>query len=187
MKYLNILSIGWLGCIIAIAMAFKKIDIVSILIAVAVVFLSFALLLISKHKNVNNFFFVLTSIMLLISIIFVFINFFSNIVLDEYSITNIVYMIIMIVFAVVSKTAQPNSTFGIRTYYSLEYPKVWKKTHSFFSLFSTMVAPMHFSLIFFGNGWGRFWAGTFLVLLPCIVSALYSQIIGSKYKREHGE
>lgn len=107
----------------------------------------------------------------------------SHIHIDAFSATIIVYFIIQIFFAVYSSKADQNSTFGIRTPFTLDYKEVWDKTHVFMSVAETLTLPMLFALIFYAYGTLRFFSGTVIVVLPLVCSALYSNVIGVKYHK----
>lgn len=73
--------------------------------------------------------------------------------------------------------------FGIRTPFTLDYKPVWKKSHDFMSVAEASTVPLILSLTVLSEGWPRFWLGTGFVLLPLIISLLYSNMIGWKYHK----
>ncbi len=102
---------------------------------------------------------------------------------DAFSITVIVYLIIQIVFAVLATKVEQNGTFGIRTPFTMDYKPVWKRSNDFMSIAQTSTIPLILALSVLSGGWPRFWLGTGFVLLPLVISLLYSNIIGWKYHK----
>lgn len=125
------------------------------------------------------------SIIIMVSIaISAFVQNVDYIILDTYSITNVVYFVILLVFAIKSRTVEQNGTFGVRTFFTMEYEEIWNKTHKFYSIIISGFMPPLFALVFWLHGWTRFWLGSATVLLPGFIAIIYSSIIGTKYHRE---
>lgn len=113
--------------------------------------------------------------------IYIFINNIDFISIDSFSISNIVYFILMLIFSINLRKVKQNYTFGIRTSYALEYSEVWDKTHMAGSVVIAVFLPMIFTLVFWGYGWYRFWLGNACVLAPIIITVFYSNFVGAKY------
>lgn len=118
------------------------------------------------------------------AIIYTFLSNVSSFTLDAFSITIVVYFVLQTTFAIKSPNATQNYTFGIRNPMTLDHVEIWQRTHKFLSLLETSTLPLMFSLIFFSNGWVRFWVGTVLVLIPLVISSIYSGVIGQKYQKQ---
>lgn len=108
-------------------------------------------------------------------------------ILDEYSITALIYFILCCIFSYKTKNIKRNSSFGIRIRVTLDYEVVWVKTHMFLSTLIAAFLPVQFFLIFFMSGWVRFWLSCLFVLIPIFISVFYASIIGIPYAKEAEE
>lgn len=183
MKYIWSIIIGMIATVFALSFYVEGTNIsmyilAAMLLAVAVI----SQVIFSKTKRTEIIIF---PIIIMVGIaIFAFVQNVDSIILDEYSITNIVYFVILLVFAIKSRTVEQDGTFGVRTFFALEYKEIWDKTHNFYSIIISGFMPPLFALVFWQHGWIRFWLGSATVLLPGLIAIIYSSIIGSKYHRE---
>lgn len=118
------------------------------------------------------------------AIIYAFLSNINSCTLDAFSFTIVGYFVLHMIFAIKSPNLTQNHAFGIRNPMTLGHIEVWQRTHRFLSLSETSTLPLMFSLIFFSNGWMRFWVGTVLVLIPLVISSVFSTVIGQKYQKQ---
>ena len=109
-------------------------------------------------------------------------------IIDSFSITAAVYLILSIVFRFAAQKCQPNDMFGIRIPATLDFPEVWKQTHQKLSEIITVFLPAQFLCIFFLASWGRMWAAFVLLILPLLMGCIYGwAFAGPYYARQEEE
>lgn len=183
MKYIWSVTIGMIATILALSFYVEGTNFsVYILAAMLLVVAVISQVVFSKTKRTENIIFSITIMAGIV--VFAFVQNVDSIILDTYSITNVVYFVILLVFAIKSRTVEQNGTFGVRTFFTLEYKEIWNKTHKFYSIIISGFLPPLFALVFWLHGWTRFWLGSATVLLPGLIAIIYSSIIGTKYHRE---
>ena len=183
MKYIWSITIGMIATFFALSFYGEDTNVsMYILAAMLLVVAVISQVVFSKTKRTKIITF---SIIIMVSIaISAFVQNVDYIILDTYSITNVVYFVILLVFAIKSRTVEQNGTFGVRTFFTMEYEEIWNKTHKFYSIIISGFMPPLFALVFWLHGWTRFWLGSATVLLPGFIAIIYSSIIGTKYHRE---
>ncbi len=105
----------------------------------------------------------------------------NHIMIDNFSLTAVIYFIIAIIFSIGAFYVKQNLTFGIRTSATLKYEQVWNKTHRIFSLISCASTPFMYTLIFWYSGWTRFILLNIVFIIPIIISFFISHIISTPY------
>ena len=170
---------GWLVSCIIIFLCYDMVTILNIIVALLPFVCALILMIFGKHKITFPI-----PITLIISVIYIFKSLRYKIVLDEFSLTVIVYLVLGIIFSVAARKSEQNNMFGIRTVFTMEFKDVWIKTHLFFSETTLFSLPGMFMLIFWSSGWIRFWISTILFMLPGIASAIFSAVIGKPYQQE---
>ena len=185
MKSLVSFSIGMATTIIGFSL-YYDFSIYAVLLSLGMVLLSFGSALIASKFNYQLIIIIpITSIF--ISAVYIFKTFGDNIVLDRFSITNIVFSIMMIIFAIISKSIKQNETFGIRTVLTMEFEEVWDKTHKNLSWIIALFLPFIFANVFFGSGYFRLLVGVVCVITPLIIATIYSYVIGHKFYMQKRE
>lgn len=179
MIYLISMVVSSIFTMLCVYVGYDNIDAKSLVIAISPTIVLFFLIVDKIKKKFVPYLCIIVWFLLLYGLL----RLYKYIVIDEFSVTIIVYFIIQIVFAALSPKTEQNSYFGIRTPFTLDYKEIWDKTHVFVSIAETITIPIMFALIFFLNGWLRFGVGTCLVLLPLIYSVLYSNVIGTSYHK----
>ena len=102
-------------------------------------------------------------------------------VIDLFSITAAVYLILSIVFRFAAQKCQPNDMFGIRIPATLDFPEVWradpsKAVRDYHGFFAGTV----FVHVFLAS-WGRMWAVFVLLILPLLMGCLPGRAIAGPY------
>lgn len=185
MKYIWSITIGMIATFFALSFYVEDTDVsMYILAAMLLVVAVISQVVFGKTKRIEI---IISSIIIMVSIaISALVQNADYIILDAYSITNVVYFVILLVFAIKSRTVEQNGTFGVRTFFTQEYKEIWNKTNKFYSIIISGFMPPLFALVFWAHGWIRFWLGSATVLLPGLIAMIYSNIIGAKYHREAG-
>lgn len=89
----------------------------------------------------------------------------------------IIYLVIMIIFAIAMPFTSPNGIFGIRIPQTEDYPKVWHKTHIFTSLLLSFMILPTFIVIFYMESKLSFILCNIFLLVPLIIGIIYAVII----------
>ena len=103
----------------------------------------------------------------------------NYIIIDEYSIAAFVFFVINFVLTMIFPFIKPNAFSGIRIGMTLNYPKVWERTHKMASAFTAWTLLPLGLLFFFTNGLLRFTLCGLLVIMPLVLGAFYANLIGS--------
>lgn len=183
MKYVWSIAIGMIATFIGLSFYFESVP-VSTYVLIALVLLAAVIGQIVYNKVKSAEITVFPIIFMVGTYIFAFVKCFEFIVIDDFTITSVVYFVMMLLFAIGLRNIEQNSWFGVRTFFTLEYKEIWIKTNRFYSVIISGSLPMLFALIFWLSGWVRFWVAEAIVLIPGFITLIYDSIIGSKYRKE---
>lgn len=183
MKHIWAILIGIITTVFGLSVYTKNwsISVYVLLFLMLAIMIGSKIILGKTKKHQNTTFYIISLIFISV---WIFAKFFKFVTIDEYSITSLVYLVLMWVFANKVQTVEQNGLFGIRTPLTLEFKEVWDKTNQFYSIAITGFIPLIIALIFWLNGWLRFGLACLAVVLPIVIAMIYSSIIGSKYAKE---
>lgn len=189
MKYLIALIISNLICqLFALFVINLKPTILLVLFMVLPIILISICLHLRKSNNIQVLELFIGLTFLICSVLFWTDDIFRTyVIIDEYSITALVFLIINIIFALVLPRTKPNSALGLRNQMTRSHPDIWKRTHRFMSYLITASWIPLFLLIFYLNGGIGFLLSLLLVLFPSVIGGIYSGIIGGNYLKSEDE
>ncbi len=87
------------------------------------------------------------------------------------------YLLIMILCAITFAIVKPNEFYGIKIQQTLDYPDVWKKTHTFTSLLLTFVILPTYIVIFSLEPKVSFFLCNIFLIFSFVIGIVYAVII----------
>lgn len=104
--------------------------------------------------------------------------------IDVYFFSNLIILIMMLVFGLITDKFKQNLTIGVRTRYSLMYPEIWKKSNQFFAGCSlASVIPLGM-LTFYVGGSAAFLLTFLILMLILLITLIYDDYIGKRHHQK---
>lgn len=103
---------------------------------------------------------------------------------DVYFFSNLILLLMMLVFGLITDKFKPNLTIGVRTRYSLMYPEIWEKSNLLFAKITiASVIPLGM-LTFYVGGSGAFLLSFLLLMLVVLIVLIYDDYIGRRHHKQ---